>query len=49
MRMLPQPVMSRQAANISPTLSFISFAIDIYMDSPSGLYSTLSQAQPLLE
>jgi hypothetical protein len=42
---MPQPAMSRHAANISLTLSFISFAIDIYMDSPFGLYSTSAQVQ----
>ena len=41
------PAMSRQAPNISPTLRFISLAIDIYMVSPSGLYSTTAAAQSL--
>src|ERR1039457_6352589 len=46
---VPQPPMniSRQAASVSPTLifSFTSFVIDIYINSPSGLYSTTASAQ----
>jgi len=41
-----QPPISRQAANVSPALRFMSLAIDLYMVSPSGLYSTTGSAQP---
>src|ERR1039457_2582783 len=39
---------SRQAASVSPALSFTSFVIDIYINSPPGLYSTTVPAQSVL-